>query len=665
MIFPGTPGMFSDANHAACSHIGKGPRGDGIAVNEIIGEGIYRLQFKNERTGEVYATTPNMYVSESDVPSEVRVTRIEKKTEPMVSPKSFGAVGDGIADDTQALREAFSSGKMVVCDPDAIYKVSPYIHLSNVDGTHVVGNGAQIVASIGLNNNTPIVEFTNSSNICLEGLDVHVLEDYSVSDLCSTGPYGIGFEGGENNCIVGCTVHNVKDGISVNNVTGLYILDNNVYHVGQEPCAIRFNKGCIVSGNMMHDHGGDGILCKFFNSPDYSNTIIVNNILSDGAHRPNDQSGGGITCNGEFVDNAYATKAVIIANNIVTNCRYGIIIGNAQECVVANNFCAPHTIPNQDQFYEGTSCYGVTAVDTDNPRTPNTIKNILFIGNVAIGGYAQFRTYRNVYTDVAPVKDIKFIGNLGREHPTAKSFMCIMGNNSTFISNDISCSGVRLGDSFGCDFIDNVLECTGYTAASPQESDFYFHGDDKVIAKGNTLKVRQIYINCNNCEFTDNSIYVQGTNSQPLKIGNSTLHIYFHRNSVDMSSVNMSQIYIADPSKMDSDIYRVRKADIVNDADSQVYGYILKDNKYTYISYDGPFLPNAFATIQGDIQFFKPPEWKKTIAIMRDINMENATVGRITLRSNEGKFYAMEYGNLGSGGITSFEMMFPNTKEEI
>jgi len=63
IIYPGIPGKFSDCN--LFSNVGKGPKGDSVAVEEITGDGVYRLQFKNDRTGTVYATTPNLIVDGS------------------------------------------------------------------------------------------------------------------------------------------------------------------------------------------------------------------------------------------------------------------------------------------------------------------------------------------------------------------------------------------------------------------------------------------------------------------------------------------------------------------------------------------------------------------------------------------------------------------------
>ena len=567
------------------------------------------------------------------------VDNISRTIAGFVTPEQFGAVGDGITDDTNALYDAFMSGMVVLCRPDAVYYTATGVTITNANNTYVLGNNCHITAPLDIND-VPIIKITSSDNIYISNLNIHANVTVPVAQLNTQAPHGIEVDYGCTSIyIVGCTIHDVKDGISANRTNGMFVLQNNVYHVGQEPCGLRWNTNVICSNNAFHDHGGDGILVKAYEYDGYSNILITNNTLFDGAVRSEAGSGGGITCNAEFIPSGYPTRGVIIANNVITQCRYGVIVTNMEDCIIANNYSAPHSASSGESYPAGTASFGIATNPVDNPTNPNTNKNILFIGNVSYGGRVFFRTCLNVSTDV-PVENITFIGNVGIPNPSIKSEIAIKCKNSTFIANDIRADGFRLADCYDCDFLNNNLSCENYSPSSPQTSDIYFRGDVSASIKGNILRINQVYINLLLGVFSENTIFINGVNNQPIKLATDSNngHVIVSNNTINGQKIKAAQAYVSNPDRITVDWYQ-RTAIILNSDNSEI-GYVQKDDRITYVKLDGPFVAGDFAHVAN--ASFRPPEFKQLIVMTRDSNNQNLALGRCAFQT-DGHFYMREY----------------------
>lgn len=75
--------------------------------------------------------------------STSNVTNVESKLREFVSVKDFGAIGDGVTDDTAAIQAAIDSGKPCIYIPEGSYKITAALTLSEaitIEGAHPLRN---------------------------------------------------------------------------------------------------------------------------------------------------------------------------------------------------------------------------------------------------------------------------------------------------------------------------------------------------------------------------------------------------------------------------------------------------------------------------------------------------------------------------------------------
>ena len=142
------------------------------------------------------------------------VTRtVENKIRDIVSVKDFGAIGDGVTNDTAAIQAAINSGASRVIVPKGKYKCSGTIEIKNVKGFILEGDSAAIVA-IGTTyegNSTFIFDSApNGTNGLLVETFVGVrVANISISQNRSGtgGGYGIYLKGGHDFQLDNVKVH--------------------------------------------------------------------------------------------------------------------------------------------------------------------------------------------------------------------------------------------------------------------------------------------------------------------------------------------------------------------------------------------------------------------------------------------------------------------------
>ncbi len=151
-----------------------------------------------------------------------------EKARAIASLKDFGAVGDGIANDTTAIQRAARSGRTVVIPPGS-YRLRSRITF-DVPGTRFVGQslGGIIPAQTGT---VRFVKVSTLADVAFS-LDTYriALEYFSLDCEAGSAGYGIQTRGQapviRNVSVYGCGVRIGKDTLSGHATSGAFLLDN-------------------------------------------------------------------------------------------------------------------------------------------------------------------------------------------------------------------------------------------------------------------------------------------------------------------------------------------------------------------------------------------------------------------------------------------------------
>ena len=226
--------------------------------------------------------------------------------------RNYGAIGDGVADDTQAIYAAtgdlISSSSGILYFPKGTYRITQPIGVqgSNID---ILGDGKGI--SIIKSTLSPFIQFpiyiiTNSSNINVSNISI-----------CSDTP------------IPSRTTYPSLSGLYITNSTDINI--NNV-EVFDTTVGIQLDgsTGCTVSFNFVHDTSADGIATFGYNKGN-KNIDVTNNIIYN-------TGDDGISCNTYLISGANQNESIRILNNSISNIHAtGVGIYGSKDVIISNN----------------------------------------------------------------------------------------------------------------------------------------------------------------------------------------------------------------------------------------------------------------------------------------------------------------------------------------
>ncbi len=276
------------------------------------------------------------------------VRTVESKLRDVVSVKDYGAIGDGITDDTVSIQAALNSGAGGVYIPSGTYLVSTLSARANTV-IYGDGNASQLLASgtgnilvvSGISGGTQIVNvtvrdlyFKGLNNMTTGPLGCGVIVLHAINILvenCYFDSFGPGVadtsSGGAALCFyVNCIDVTARGNTVVNGTGYLNGTDIAVYSAGGY---------AIITGNRTYSVNSNGI---YTNAASKIGRVIITNNISKNHTRHGitpvyggTGSGGGDSL-GDLVD-------TIVANNICENCdSTGIYANtNANGILIANN----------------------------------------------------------------------------------------------------------------------------------------------------------------------------------------------------------------------------------------------------------------------------------------------------------------------------------------
>ncbi len=365
------------------------------------------------------------------------------QSELIETPESYGAIGDGITDDTEAIRQALKSGKVVRFQPKTYcVKANTVKRLVIPDNCFISGNGATLKAINENSENGAVLYMKSAKNIGIENLTI--IGDVDVNTNTVEGTYH------------GIYIHDCEN-IHIRNVVckdcftdGLYIRGNNITvrdsimeHNGRQGISITNGENIHIENvecnNTFRTAPKSGIDIEPSFTSDLVNDIFLTNI------RTNNNEGAGmciglrnaytmkqcnIVVNG-FTDNASKACAIEIGEHLANNVINGSITIN--NVTAMNN--PLHAIAIRPRRCTNAPCLTFNNVIIDNANASGDVTNYgsgVYIyggttsvptGNIRFDGVRFFRKekltklffmggeMREIYADNCPdvVEDIGHI----------------------------------------------------------------------------------------------------------------------------------------------------------------------------------------------------------------------------------------------------------------
>ena len=239
-----------------------------------------------EVVGDLSGSTGSSLVGFLQAGTSAQARTVQAKERDIVSVKDFGAVGDGVTDDTAAIVNALATGKDVML-PDGTYKLAPTSlqTISNNGYQRLFGEG-NVTLSVVLASSINLFLFNGA--VALENLTVNFNNGYARTAFKWAANAG-------NICIKDVRVSNLKDTDSTTGSITFWIIETgNTFEIDGVSASSMLKKGNGVIGddagsyNLIYVGGGSGstqgsiqnVFVSEIHNIDASNQIIFEDTSS-------------------------------------------------------------------------------------------------------------------------------------------------------------------------------------------------------------------------------------------------------------------------------------------------------------------------------------------------------------------------------------------------
>lgn len=319
------------------------------AVNNLV-IAIGSLEHLTTTNKDNIVSAMNSIVNDVTDLMEIVENKVEKNSQ-VINVRDYGAMGDGVTDDTQALRNvvAMADGKKTIYLPRGTYLCRPLVLPSN---TTIIGDGIDITTlKLMPNADDALLVVAEQHNVTLKDFTVDGNKDNQIKGS------SVIFWRSRYNLINSLKIINSYTiGLEMSNVTDS-IIENSHFDGTVENCVVSFSNdnadyvtgNNIIRNNIMENAGLDGIIYNTMNG------IITNNIFRNNGKRVGWTAGGVyankkyfliITNNTIYGNNGNGVDLIDCGNCIISgnvsreNNSAGIMLANCSNSTIENNICA-------------------------------------------------------------------------------------------------------------------------------------------------------------------------------------------------------------------------------------------------------------------------------------------------------------------------------------
>lgn len=310
----------------------------------------------------------------------------------VIAPEMFGALGDGVADDTAAIQKWLSFAGMLTATKGKNYRLTGQVSINS--NSHIIGNDCTLIHDTSTVES--VINISNRDNVVIDSVFIDGKKELkSISGTVTA--YGVQAYACSNLTIQRCRIFNTcEHGIRVGSTSSnLYILDNILTGNGNSTTGRGFgvwlfggNEFAFVERNSVYGPHGGGLALDDTSNPPREGVIsrraIFNSNIVDGQN----VSKVGMIFEG--------SQFVIVSSNVVSDCSTGIVARKIQSVSRTQNIIISDNTVSSSQF-----CIRVSSI-----QIANINNNILSVINPDT---STMRAAIDIYSQTAPRADNIFV----------------------------------------------------------------------------------------------------------------------------------------------------------------------------------------------------------------------------------------------------------------